>query len=198
MVNNSFIGIKIGEKERRRNPTLEQIINKNGFRVINLLNRGVFAIINPRPGSGPVRVYVNDFLVQDIKLLVETPLNQIDEIYFERNGLAGDVNASGGVIRVYRKGGESLRPINSSFAEKLVENSFTRPKKFYRPEYAAYDSQDFKEYGVVHWEPNLTTDSQGQAELSIPDNGIKNITLFVEGMAADGTLMSKIHEVTLD
>ena len=195
-----FSGIKIGEKEVRYNVTLAQLIDKNGFRVIYDLGNNVFTVINKRPASGPVRVYLDDFLATglDIKELAEVPINQFDEIYFERNGLAGDVNASGGVIRIYRKGGNALRPINSSFAEKLVENSFTRPKKFYRPDYVSYDGQDFKEYGVLHWEPHLTTNAQGQAELTIPDNGIKNLTLFVEGMAADGTLLSHVQQLSLD
>ena len=200
LVNSAFTGVKIGEKEQRQNITLAQLIDKNGFRVINDLANNVFVIINTRPNAGPVRVYLDDFLATDldIKELAEIPINLFDEIYFERNGLAGDVNASGGVIRIYRKGGNVFRTITSSFAAKLVENSFTRPKEFYRPEYVAYDSQDFMEYGVVHWEPNVTTNAHGQAELSIPDNGIKKITLFIEGMAEDGTLLSKIHEVSLD
>lgn len=200
LVNSAFKGVKIGEKEQRQNVTLAQLIDKNGFRVVYDLGNNVFVIINTRPNSGPVRVYLDDFLATDldIKELAEIPINLFDEIYFERNGLAGDVNASGGVIRIYRKGGNSYRPIISSFAEKLVENSFIRPKEFYRPDYVAYDSQNFREYGVVHWEPNLTTDAQGQTELTLPDNGIKKLTLYVEGMAQDGTLLSKIHEVSLE
>lgn len=198
LVNDAFTGIKIGEKELRRNPTLTQLINKNRFRVINDLANNIFAIINPRPNSGPVRVYVNDFLERDIKLLVETPMNQIDEIYFDPNGLAGDVNAPGGVIRIYLKEEGFQSPINSSFAEKLVKNSFTRPKKFYRPDYVSYENPSFTDYGIVHWEPNLVTNKKGETTLIIPDNCLKNITLFMEGMAADGTLVSKVHEVSLD
>ncbi|MFD2586347.1 hypothetical protein ACFSQJ_05370 [Croceitalea marina] len=201
LINDAFTGIKIGEKELRKNPTLTQLINKNGFRVVNDLANNIFAIINTRPFSPPARVFIDDFLARpiDIKRLVETPLDRYDEIYFERNGLSGDVNANGGVIRIYTKLGDAtIRPINSSFAEKLVENSFTRPKKFYRPDYVSYDSQDFADYGVVHWEPNLVTNEKGETTLIIPDNGIKNITLFMEGMAADGTLVSKVHEVSLD
>ena len=198
LINGAFKGIKIGEKELRRNPTLTQIINKNGFRVV--CTTQATGIVNTRPLAGPVKIYIDDFIAGpgDIKLLMESPLSDIDEIYFEREGLAGDVNAPGGVIRVYRKEGSTIRPINSSFAEKLVENSFTRPKKFYRPDYVSYDNQDFREYGVVHWEPNLVTNAKGQAELTIPDNGTKNLTLFMEGMAEDGTLLSHIHEVSLD
>ena len=190
LINNAFFNeIKIGEEELRRNPTLTQLIIKNGFRVINTPR---FAgIINVRPNAGPVRVYIDDFIAgpTDIQILIESPLRDIDEIYFTRNGLAGDVDASGGVIRVYRKQG-AVSPINSSFAEKLVKNSFTRPKKFYRPDYISYDSQNFIEYGVVHWEPNISTNKNGEAILTIPDNGLQQIKLFVEGMGEDGALLS--------
>jgi hypothetical protein len=193
LINDSFKGVKIGEKELRQNPTLTQLINKNGFRVINDLANNIFTIINTRPGSGPVRVYIDDFLTRniDIKRIAETPLNQYDEIYFERDGLAGDVNAPGGVIRIYSKlDGRNKSPINSSFAEKLVENSFTRPKKFYRPKYALPLNESFEKYGVVHWEPNLTTNKKGEAVFTIPDDGLQQIKLFIEGMGEDGTLLS--------
>ncbi|MGB3149546.1 MAG: hypothetical protein WBB27_02700 [Maribacter sp.] len=179
LVNSSFTGFKITEKEIRRNIFLTDFIAKNGFRVFISPITGMVFIANTRPASGPVKIYENDIEVVDRTQLLYVPMEQIDEIYMERNGAAGDFDASGGVIRIYRKEGATFRPSSSSFAEKLVENSFTRPKEFYRPKYLSFENENFLNYGVIHWEPKLKTNKMGEAIITIPNNGLKSFRLFI-------------------
>ncbi len=199
LIDSSFRGVKIDEKELRRSPLLTDLIARNGFRVIvNPRGRGQVFITNMRPILGPVRIYENDIPVLDPTQLLNIPLNQIDEVYFETDGMAADINASGGVIRIYRKEGPSLRLSSSRFAEKLVENSFTKSKEFYRPKYISSKNQNFIDYGVVHWEPQLSTNKKGEAILTIPDDKLPAVKLFIEGMGEDGSLLSHIHEISLN
>ena len=192
-----FNGIKIGEDEIAKNPLLTDLINRNGFRVI-IAGSDVF-IINPRPQAGPVGIFVDDFPLQDSRQLFNLPLSQIDEIYFNKDGINANPDSAGGEIRIYLKeGGNGRFSNNPSFAEKLVENSFIKPKKFYRPKYASYTNKTFEEYGIIHWDPNIITDNNGNAMVKIPNNGLPNIKLFVEGMSSDGSLISHMQEIQLN
>lgn len=199
LVNSNFFkGFKIGEDELRRNAVLTDFIAKNGFRVnVNTLTGQVF-IANTRPFSGPVAIYLDDFLVRDGADLFNIPMDRIDEIYIERDGLSGDSDASGGAIRIYTKNGQVRTSFTPRFAEKLVINSFERPKTFYKPKYGSYVDQNFKDFGIVHWEPQLITDESGTATMGFPSNTTSNITVFLEGMGTDGTLISHAEEILQD
>ncbi|KQC31086.1 hypothetical protein [Flagellimonas eckloniae] len=200
LIDSSFRGVKIDEKELRRSPLLTDLIARNGFRVIvNPRGRGEVLITNIKPFVlGPVRIYENDIPVLDSTQLLNIPLNQIDEVYFETDGMAADINASGGAIRIYRKEGTSLKLSSSRFAEKLVKNSFTKPKEFYRPKYTSSIDQNFTDFGIVHWEPQLLTNKKGEATLTIPDDKLPAITLFIEGIGEDGSLLSHTQEISLN
>ncbi len=191
-----FTAIKIDEEQINKSPLLTDLINKIGFRVVVNYGTGQIFIANTRPAAGPVLVYLDDYRLADTNQLFNVPLREIDEIYYERNGLAGEgFDSSGGVIRIYRKEGGSLRPLRPSFAEQLVSNSFSAPKEFYRPKYSSFLSKDFEDYGLLHWEPNLSTNDLGQTILKIPDNGIPKIKVFIEGVTEDGALISHVKEI---
>ncbi|MEM9077425.1 MAG: hypothetical protein AAGC43_10310 [Bacteroidota bacterium] len=229
LINDSFTGFKIGEKEIKHNLFLLDFIAKNGFLVDFVVQTGQVSIRNSRPGFGGgraiptpttdnptaangsgliatsssagagVRIYEDDFLVNDLRQLLNVPMSEIDEIYFERNGAAGDTfNSQNGVIRIYRKLGPRERSSSIHFAEKLVENSFSRPKTFYRPKYVATGGEAFENHGIVHWEPQLTTNKKGEVELKIPKDSISLVKIFIEGMGEDGSLISHTEEILLN
>ncbi len=199
LVNSLFKGVKIGEEEIKKSQLLTDFIARNGFRVFfNPRGTGGLAIASGVPGRGPVKIYDNDVQLFDLRPLIGVPLTDIDEIYLQTQGF-GEVNAPGGIIRIYRKEGRSLS-VNrsSSFAEKLVENGFSRPKDFYRPKYASTESDAFSSFGIVHWEPKLTTNKKGEITFKIPKDKIPVVKVFVEGMGEDGSLLSYTQEITLD
>ncbi|MEM9363979.1 MAG: hypothetical protein AAGA43_15165 [Bacteroidota bacterium] len=229
LINESFTGVKIGEKEIKHNQFLLDFIAKNGFLVDFVVQTGQVSIRNSRPGfqggraipapttdnpaeangtgflansssaGAGVRIYEDDFLVNDLRQLLNVPMSEIDEIYFERNGAAGDTfNSQNGVIRIYRKVGPRLRSNSIYFAEKLVENSFSRPKTFYRPKYVATEGEAFENHGIVHWEPQLTTNKKGEVEFKIPKDSISSVKIFIEGIGEDGSLISHTEEISLN
>ncbi|WP_435623502.1 hypothetical protein [Flagellimonas sp.] len=218
LINDSFTGVKIGEKEIKHNQFLLDFIAKNGFIVDFVIQTGQVIIRNNRPGfqgsraiapdsngnargAAPagLRVYEDDFLVNDLRQLLNVPMSEIDEIYFERNGASGDTfDSQNGVIRIYRKVGPRKRSNSIYFANKLVENSFSRPKTFYRPKYVATGGEAFENHGIVHWEPQLTTNKKGEVELKIPKDSISSVKIFVEGIGEDGSLISHTEEIPLN
>ncbi|WP_422860985.1 hypothetical protein ACOKFD_09470 [Flagellimonas sp. S174] len=229
LINDSFTGVKIGEKEIKHNLFLLDFIAKNGFLVDFVVQTGQVAIRNSKPGfqggraiptpttdnpaeangtgllatsssaGAGVRVYEDDFLVNDLRQLLNVPMSEIDEIYFERNGAAGDTfNSQNGVIRIYRKVGPRSRSNSIYFAEKLVENSFSRPKTFYRPKYISTRGDAFENYGIVHWEPQLITNKKGEVEFKIPKDNISSVKVLIEGMGEDGSLLSHTQEILLN
>ena len=192
-----FNGFKIGEEEVKKSPLLSDFINKNGFRTIIDFRTATAVIINPRPSAGPVEVYLNDVLLRDANEIFNVPLARVDEIYFNKD-VNSRSNFTGGTIRIYWKEAKDFASTNPSFADVLVKNSFVKSKEFYRPKYTSLTSRDFKNFGVIHWEPNLVTNQKGQVTVKLPGDGPANIKVYIEGLSEDGSLISHVQEIDLE
>lgn len=76
--------------------------------------------------------------------------------------------------------------------------TFTSPKQFYAPKYVYYDSDFFREYGVIDWIPNVTLDQSNAINLKVLDTKTKEIKLFIEGVTNEGRYISEEKVITLN
>ena len=44
-------------------------------------------------------------------------------------------------------------------------------------------NDSFRHFGTIHWSPNLSINKNGVGKLKILDTGLKEISLFIEGMS---------------
>ena len=78
-----------------------------------------------------------------------------------------------------------------------IEFGFSKPDKYYAPYYNKTKRQLFTEIGVLHWIPNLTSNEYGIFSFKIPNYFYDSINLYINGMADDGTLFSKVETIKL-
>jgi hypothetical protein len=109
-------------------------------------------------------------------------------------GVAG----AGGIIRIWTRKTPLYAKEISERKKTFIDTSqgFDLPKKFYTPKYL-YASSLFEYSGAIHWEPQLRIDANGKATFNILDTGIDRISLYIEGMAEDGKLISTIKTITI-
>lgn len=81
-------------------------------------------------------------------------------------------------------------------AKHLLKEGFERPEIYYNP-YYKIELKEYLEYGSVFWEGQLKIEKNGIHEFMIPNTGLKNLKLFIEGMSEDGTLFSDVQSVYL-
>ncbi|MCK8524441.1 hypothetical protein M0D21_22905, partial [Aquimarina sp. D1M17] len=202
---------KITLEDTRKYPNILDYIAANGFRIIYGTGFEAFGgggsprvdivpILKTSAGGlqGP-EVYVDDFRLSDYELLFNLQSADIDRILIDKRGDISGLRSSGTILIYTRK-----LPLygfrgdkNSKYIlEHAVDSGFETTKEFYNPKYPDFASRLFKQYGTIHWLPDLYIDQgSGAATFKIPDLPVKDMKFFVEGMGSDGSLISK--EVTL-
>ena len=60
------------------------------------------------------------------------------------------------------------------------------------PKYASYRSQSFRDFGVIHWEPNINIEKGISDEFKMLDTGLDEINFYIEGVSSDGTVFSQL------
>lgn len=83
------------------------------------------------------------------------------------------------------------------YIKRLISDGFTKPQKYYEPKYAYYDSTVFEHYGAVNWQAVLLSDSKNEVIFSFPKQKQQKVKVFIEGMGADGKLLSTVKTVQL-
>jgi len=158
---------------------------------------------NRRSGNGAgvnlivddVQQPLDDIGQPNFEILRNLTMGQVESFYIDR--LSRYMGARGGLretIYVYLARGRELSR-NDGYSSKktlemVVENGFERPDEFYTPKYTTYQSETFEQLGVVHWEPELLIGKNDMQTFTILNTGLKEVTLFVEGMGKDGSLVS--------
>ncbi|MEM9649586.1 MAG: hypothetical protein AAF969_14000 [Bacteroidota bacterium] len=200
-----FDGLKITKEEVRIRPTLQQILQKFGYRTMTTPAGG--AVILPRsadPTILPPAIIVDGITMYNpsrgIDNLPPDLLNSntggIDEIYYTHQPVEFGNRPA---IYIYRKYGALVgQKPEERFASFVAKEGFQRPKKFYQPQNYSYSSQQFKFYGAIHWEEQITTKENGEALITIPKLEQKGGKIHIEGITEDGSLISEFQTVSFE
>jgi len=205
---------KVTQEFERSYPNLLDIIRSNGYHVRIEVNPGIgspfvqistrrpliFSEVQPSPV-----LYINDIRVHDFEILLDFPTTKIASYYIDRTG-GSEHGGAGGVIRVYtRDRGEysaewhnAKRKADPIFFDYEITRGFQPAKQFYVPKYSSTTDETFSHYGVVSWISDLSTNAEGKTTFKMQNTLTNNVSLFIEGMAEDGTLFSTIKKISLN
>lgn len=132
-------------------------------------------------------------LEDDMDMLSHLLISQVKNIRIDQTGHGYGIFGANGVIEINTRTDYSNHHASkNNLYSFTTRNGFARNKEFYIPKYTSYTSDLFRDYGAIHWEPDLTIDKQhGSVSFKIPNTLTKNIRLFIEGMTTDGKLTSE-------
>lgn len=184
---------KVDVELAERFPLFTDYLNSKGYFVINTVG-GDRKIGNNPIDSDNLRtptIYLNGLPLLDPSILWDTRTSDFEEIYFDRagpNGAPGE-----GIISLrWRKTplykGEFKESYPYAVAE--LENGFESSKQFYMPEYKFFNTDAFQQVGTIAWFPDLSLEANEPIILDLLDTGLEKFTLFIEGIAEDGTLIN--------
>jgi hypothetical protein len=211
-IKNSTIG-KVeffDNKKKMKWQTLGRYLSTRGFVVLeNRAGGNGFEIYRRNPATYrgtrssdniPV-IYFDDIILHtDLSILRDLRFDDIEYIEINHSGVGAGMRGGGGVIKI------KTNPMSSyEEPQKKVEHmtfdvplKFDVTKRFYIPKYKSYSSNFFREYGVVDWFSNVSTDVDGVLNLKLFNNQETSLKLFIEGISNDGTFISEVKELKID
>lgn len=186
---------KFDDNKRKQYIDFAAFVQANGYIVVQWegeLNMFTYRSIDLNKTKASPVIYLDDIEITDLNYFYNYRLDNVEYIYIDKTGFGMGIKGSGGVIKIYTDpliG--TYKKYGKSFKTYKVPLSFTTNKKFYTPVYNGYHTNFFKEYGVIDWFPNLTSDAHGNLNFNIYNTNAKTVKLFVEGIVNNSQFISE-------
>ncbi|WP_299365969.1 hypothetical protein [Winogradskyella sp.] len=144
-----------------------------------------------------VNIFLNDALLVDYTRIEELFLTNVDYVEINRFGVGDGMRSPAGFIKIYTKNPTGPLNLNKNAKAYGFPLTFSKQKQFYAPKYKYYNDDFYKHYGTIDWKPNLKVDSNGNITMKIAQPEVP-ITLFIEGMANDGSFIFEEEPILLN
>lgn len=184
-------------------PFVTDILRRKGFDV-NDDTPGVVKIFSRRRSSlsyqqSPIVYFDDTRLYDNFDFLYQMRSSEVERIVVEPFGVSEGSRGAAGVIRIWSRKGSIFGDLERERTKVFIDNSmgYVPVKKYYSPKYQ-YSGSLFRYFGVVHWEPTLVTDKAGKVSFKILNTGLKEVSLFIEGMSKNGSLISTVKKLRFD
>ncbi len=167
-------------------------LNNHGFDAKQTIyGEVIIESIIARAGS-PV-VFLNDSRLVNFNVLYNLSLANIERIVFDRYSVAPSIEQTSGVIKIYTHKVSLFNTLESEapYISAAAPTPFAVSKKYYAPNYSSYLNPVFQKYGAISWLPTVQLNTNSATTFKIYDTYTKNVTLFIEGISENGTLISE-------
>lgn len=143
-----------------------------------------------RTAESNVMIYYNGVPVgTDPSFLNMLRTSEVESIIINKRGYGYGGQGVNGVIHVNTRQGGFNPDRTERMLTVLANNGYTPDKEFYTPKYVSRNTGAYNRFAAVDWIPNLTFNLEGKA--SFPLEKGQSFRLFVQGMGADGSLVSE-------
>jgi hypothetical protein len=147
-------------------------------------------------------IYLNGARLSTLDILYRMPTSEVESFLIDKTGAGEGARGSGGVIRIYTR--RLPRDYNDQYGKDEnvfkyeLKEGFEPVKKFYTPKYTSYLSNEFENFGTIHWVSELKTDENGIGSFKILNTLQTNVIFFIEGMSANGDLISAEQSLIIE
>ena len=198
-VNNTANGQKINEQHG----TIMDYLNVNGFdtgrNTGSMQESGAGnTYIQSRSGFNrgeTPAIRINQLQVQDLSELYTIPMADVDEIYIDRDNARYIGTRT--VIDIFLKTGKQR---SSGFTDKhklfTVSNGYANSVNFKNANFETLE--ETRLFGTLGWESYIELENNEEYQLKLPLEYQKDIRVLIEGLAADGQLISEIQTISFD
>ncbi|MEM6687090.1 MAG: hypothetical protein AAF617_15020, partial [Bacteroidota bacterium] len=201
---------KFGVKEYLQYPQVRDFIENSGYDVVSLpLDPNGVAIFTRKrltleagdpPGYISPLILVDGVPLSDFSFLRNFSTAQVDRIIVDKTGQGYGMRGVGGVIKIFTRK-DPLTPTTTirrdSYAGYTPPIGFSVPKQYYEPKYRSYTSDTYQRFGAIDWRPNNRIPRRGPFNFTVKHKDTKAITMFIEGISRDGSLISEKRTITI-
>jgi hypothetical protein len=179
------------EIEKLPSTSMRSLLNRLPVTVSQSL--GGLTVMISRFGNCPAMFLVDDFLTDEIDWLEVGDVAQVDIIKDDAKLVIWGNRAPCGIISIFTKRGIVNAPRETHYIKHIMPLGFQKPAEFYALKYDTppYSTKpDMRT--TIHWEPNLTTDGEGNASFSFyTADTPSTYTVVIEGVTEDGKIVYK-------
>ncbi|MEM6718524.1 MAG: hypothetical protein AAF611_04325 [Bacteroidota bacterium] len=195
-----------GIEEYLQYPQVKNFIENSGYHVWEDPLSNTKLNITPRKRltlqGNPVvpLIFLDDAPLSDFSILRDFSSSQVARVIVDKSGQGYGLRGVGGVIKIYtrRTPLTETAPIRrDSYAGYTPPIGYSPHKRYYEPKYQSYTSDTFQKYGAIDWQPNITIPRRGPYNFIVKHKDVKAITMFIEGISKDGSLISEKRTITL-
>ncbi|WP_148311350.1 hypothetical protein [Nonlabens marinus] len=187
------------DKDRAKYYNLATYLSRRGFNTSS--EDGIFTITSNSRGNGGVgspSILIDDAFYSDPSILTTLDPSIIDYVVINRDGIGERLSNKFGIIKIYTN--PLLSPIRSQDAISTayqVPLKFSKKKLYYRPEYGSYNSDFFKQVGIIHFLTDNDISEDGKVNFGFPNLLKDEYLVVLEGWTADGVLISEVFEIKM-
>lgn len=187
----------------KRNNTVDLATYLNGQGYQTSQNFGRFSVVRWRFGE-PVAplIYWNGQRVLNFDIFFNFDMKDIDYIAIDLTNKQYDAAQPSAAGSIHIKTDPNLKFKNDKrlkFNQKIgLPLTFTSEKQYYAPKYVYYNTDFFRDYGVIDWIPEAEIDDTNMINLKFLDTNTKQIKVFIEGTTNTGKLISEAIEISVD
>ena len=143
-------------------------------------------------------VWMDNMQVISFDILLNIQTADVDELYINQHAVVPGVDNRMGRIKIYMKKDFSYRQKGNPETTFIIKDGFEKIEPFKNSEYInTYDDSGFENFGLIDWQPLITTDEKGEFSFSIPKLYFGQVKILIEGMSPDGKLISEVKTITL-
>jgi hypothetical protein len=168
-------------------------INLHGSPLIIIDDIPLMSFVDDMIAKPGVNVKLKDRLSSSAAILASMPISDIESITVNKTGFGMGMRGVEGVIMVKTRTKPLHAKGNAPAPARVKLRGYAAPAEFYTPRYSVLPPDPvYTKYATVHWEPNLTTNVNGEGTLRFPiPRRLKDIHVRIEGIGNDGTIFSE-------
>ncbi|EDP98225.1 hypothetical protein KAOT1_13447 [Kordia algicida OT-1] len=145
-------------------------------------------------------VFVNDVPLTSFDVLTTLNMANIERIIIDKSGIGYGIRGTGGVIKIFTRN-TPLTPTSRTRRDSYVNQTppigFSVAKAYYEPKYRSFSSEAYQKYGAIDWRPNNQIPRRGPFNFVVKHKDVKTITMFIEGISKDGSLISEKRTISI-
>ncbi|APQ16715.1 hypothetical protein [Maribacter hydrothermalis] len=188
-----FEGVKIGDYEVKRYPSVSSYLRKLGFLIGNDMSTGKMVVKSKSVdmfGSPIVVLLFVDGFGRGEDIALNMPLSRVQNILHDSGKKI--------FITIMLRDDAYVPPENrNKYIRHFIRNGYAKPNEYFNPGYEDCESVVFKKYGALYWESSVVFSKKESTIIKVPIKNQEGVKVFVEGVSEDGTLISMEKEINL-
>ncbi len=146
-------------------------------------------------GGIPAQVFLDGLPIDPdfSNMLLFLQSRDVDMIVFNKSGAGRGLYGGGGTIEITTKStyNSKTKRVKELALEYKLKDGFSSSKSFYAPKYNSFSSEDFLDYGVIHWVHSLNFENQSSKSFKFLNTLTEEVTFYIEGLTTDGKIISE-------
>lgn len=156
--------------------------------------------ISSRASKVEPLVFVNDVPLTSFDVLATLNMANIERIIIDKSGIGYGMRGTGGVIKIFTRNTPltpTARTRRDSYVNQTPPIGFSIAKEYYEPKYRSFSGETYQKFGAIDWRPNNRIPRRGPFNFIVKHKDVKAITMFIEGISKDGSLISEKRTITI-